>query len=136
MRKALAFAILLIVAVTAVVVVFVKINSHPPVSACLQLIQYVEANDAQKSYALFTKDAQSTADYNSWKNQVKLLSVFFGGVTPKLTSDPTATSLTTKADTATEKYHIFYNASNFDMTCGLQKNGKTFLVDNFTNIPS
>ncbi|HSX33048.1 MAG TPA: hypothetical protein VLF91_01800 [Candidatus Saccharimonadales bacterium] len=125
--------------VAAIVVIAVSITllslrgQKPKESACLQLIHYIEANDAKHAYDLFSASGQKTVDYQTWQAQVRQLSLFWINAPAKLVSDAANTTLSSTQDNVTESYNITSGNSTYQSTCYFQKVNKQYVMNSYAN---
>jgi ABC-type antimicrobial peptide transport system permease subunit len=132
-RKWLVIGGLVLAIVLLVVVTTLTKGSSP--SACLQLLQYVEKNDATKSWKLFSTNAQAQLTFSDWSADVQSMNNLFGGATPKLQTRNSITSTggASNKPNIEEIYIIDHNGSKFTATCTLIPTKSSYTVDTFAN---
>lgn len=102
-------------------------------TTCESFLAAVQAGDAEKSYAMFTEQAQDTLKYNEWQKQVPQYKTAYGQKKPELASDKNSTSLNSNAESLTESYTMTNYDNKYTATCYLRLVDGAYQVGGFVS---
>lgn len=104
-------------------------------TVCQSFLTAVQANDAKKSYGMFSDRAQGTLELGDWEKQVPIYRTAYGQQKPELIGDANNTSLTSTAANLTEQYIMTNGENKYTATCYLQRTGNSYSIEGFASEP-
>lgn len=125
-----------------IVVSFTLLARHDSYqSTCTKFMSYIEKQDANKSYAMFSEKARKTGNIPAWSKLIKGWINYFYKASPSLVSinDLTPKATDTNKHPAPRKevnYIVNGPASSIRVNCYVVKTDKGYQIDGFTIGPN